>query len=72
MVALRDLLASDRVTYRRVLPHPHQGVFSSFVLADLEDVDGHGELPGLPRAAAEFPQDAPGLELGAGVLARAA
>ena len=37
--------------------------FSSFYLAGLEDVDGLGELPGLPRAAAEFAQDAPGLEL---------
>ena len=38
-------------------------------LAGLKDVDGFGQLPGLPRAAAEFAQDAPGLELGVGALA---
>jgi hypothetical protein len=38
--------------------------FSSFDLAGLEDVDGFGELSGPPGAAAEFAQDAPGLELG--------
>jgi len=35
-------------------------------------VDGLGELPGLPRAAAEFTQDAPGFELGVGAFAGAA
>jgi hypothetical protein len=35
----------------------------------LKDVDGFGELPGAPGAAAEFAQDVPGLELGAGALA---
>lgn len=43
--------------------------FSSCDLAGLKDVDGFGELPGLPRAAAEFAQDAPGLQLGVGTLA---
>jgi Alpha/beta hydrolase family len=46
--------------------------FSSFYLAGLKYVDGFGELPGLPGAAAEFAQDAPGLELGVGALAGAA
>src|SRR5260370_562463 len=40
--------------------------------AGLKDVDGFGQLPGPPGAAAEFAQDAPGFELGAGALARAA
>ncbi len=38
--------------------------FSSSDLAGLKYVDGFGELPGLPGAAAEFAQDAPGFELG--------
>jgi hypothetical protein len=38
-------------------------------LAGLKDVDGLGQLPGLPRAAAQLAQDAPGLELGVGALA---
>lgn len=37
--------------------------------AGLKDLDGLGELPGVPGAAAEFPQDVPGLELGVGTLA---
>jgi hypothetical protein len=32
------------------------------VLADLEDVDGLGELPGAPGEAAELAEDAPGLQ----------
>jgi hypothetical protein len=36
--------------------------FSSCDLTGLKDVDGFGELPGTPGAAAEFAQDAPGLE----------
>jgi hypothetical protein len=32
-------------------------------------VDGLGELPGAPGAAAEFAQDAPGFELGVGAFA---
>jgi hypothetical protein len=28
----------------------------------LKDVDGFGELPGLPGTAAEFAQDAPGFD----------
>jgi hypothetical protein len=44
--------------------------FSSCVcLADLQCVDGLGELAGAPGAAAEFAQDAPGLELGVRALA---
>jgi hypothetical protein len=46
--------------------------FSSSDLAGLEDVYGLGQLPGLPRAAAEFAQDAPGFELGVGAFAGAA
>ena len=46
--------------------------FSSCDLAGLKDVDGLGELPGFPGAAAEFAQDAPGLELGVGAFTRAA
>ena len=45
---------------------------SSSDLAGLKDVDGFGQLPGLPGAAAEFAQDAPGLELCVGAFARAA
>jgi hypothetical protein len=35
-------------------------------------VDSFRQLPGLPGAAAEFAQDAPGLELSVGAFARAA
>jgi len=35
----------------------------------LENVHGFGEPPGAPGAAAEFAQDAPGLELGVGAFA---
>ena len=51
---------------------PYTEPFSSFHLAFLKDVDGLGELPGPPRAAAEFAQDTPGLELGVGAFAGAA
>ena len=44
--------------------------FSSCVcLADLQYVDGLGELPGAPRAATQLAQDFPGLELGVRALA---
>src|ERR1700735_3009917 len=43
--------------------------FSSGDLEGLEDVDGFGDLAGVPGAAAEFAQDAPGLELGVGAFA---
>jgi hypothetical protein len=46
--------------------------FSSCDLAGLKDVDGFGQLSGFPGAAAEFAQDAPGLELGVRALAGAA
>jgi hypothetical protein len=46
--------------------------FSSSDLTGLKDVDGLGQLPGAPGAAAEFAQDAPGLELGVGAFTRAA
>jgi len=39
-------------------------LLSSPGFAGLKDVDGLGELPGTPGAAAELAQDAPGLELG--------
>jgi hypothetical protein len=42
---------------------------SSCDLAGLKDVDGLGELPGVPGAAAELAQDVPVLELGVGALA---
>jgi len=45
---------------------------SSGDLAGLKDVDGLGELPGAPGAAAELAQDVPGLELGIGALAGSA
>ena len=44
--------------------------FSSCVcLADLQYVDGLGELSGAPGAAAELAEDPPGLELGVRPLA---
>jgi hypothetical protein len=43
--------------------------FSSCGLAGLKDVDGLGQLPGAPGAAAELAQDVPVLELGVGALA---
>ena len=48
--------------------HGYTEPFSSLDLAGLKDVDGLGQLPGLPGAAAEFTQDAPGLELGVGAF----
>jgi len=53
----------------RARKDPDIELFSSFDLAGLKDVDGFGELPGLPRAAAELAQDAPGFQLGVGTLA---
>src|SRR6266487_2245948 len=44
-------------------------LFSSSGLAGLKDVDGLGQLPGAPGAAAELAQEAPGLELGVGAFA---
>ena len=41
-------------------------------LAGLKDMDGLGELPGAPGAAAGLAQDVPGLELGVGPLGRGA
>ena len=49
---------------------PDSEPFSSSDFAGLKDVDGFGELPGAPGAAAEFAQDAPGLELGVGAFTR--
>ena len=50
---------------------PSSERFSSSDLAGLKYVDGFGELPGLPGAAEEFAQDAPGFELGVGAFAGA-
>ena len=44
-----------------IRPNRFSERFSSSDLAGLKYVDGFGELPGLPGAAAEFAQDAPGL-----------
>src|SRR6267378_6422435 len=44
----------------------------SLHLAGLNDMDGLGQVTGLPGAAAKLAQDAPGLELGAGAFAGAA
>jgi hypothetical protein len=43
------------------MARPHW-TFSSSDLAGLKDVDGLGQLPGPPWAAAEFVQDALGLD----------
>ena len=44
--------------------------FSSCIcLADLQNVDGLGELAGAPRAASQLAEDPPGLELGVRALA---
>jgi hypothetical protein len=50
----------NTVEVRKIRNEP----FSSFDFAGLKDVDGPGELPGAPGAAAELLQDLPGLELG--------
>ena len=42
----------------------HNEPFSSCDLADLKDMDGLGQLPGTPGAAAKFAQDLPVLGLG--------
>jgi hypothetical protein len=53
---------------RSVSPDPRFQVgriterFSSGDFAGLKDVDGFGELPGAPGAAAQLAQDVPGLE----------
>jgi hypothetical protein len=52
--------------------HDLSELFSSSDLAGLKDVDGLGQLAGPPWAAAEFAQDAPGLELGVGAFAGSA
>src|ERR1700756_1315159 len=48
---------------------PYSEPFSSCDPASLKNVDGFGQLPGAPGAAAELAQDVPGLELGVGALA---
>jgi len=35
---------------------------------NLQNMDGLGDLPGAPRAAAQLAEDAPGLELGVGAF----
>ena len=46
-------------------PPAYNEPFSSCIcLADLQNVDGLGELPGAPRAASQLAEDPPGLELG--------
>jgi hypothetical protein len=62
------------LSYTRVVAEadPLSEPFSSSKLAGLKDVDGLDQLSGLPGAAAEFAQDAPGLELGVGAFAGAA
>src|SRR5690349_21272586 len=47
-------------------PGPGLKPCSSLHLAGLKDMDGLGELPGAPGAAAELAQDVPGFELGVG------
>src|SRR6266851_8845051 len=52
------------------MPPAQNEPFPSWLcLADLQYVDGLGELSGAPGAAAELPKDAPGLELGVRALA---
>jgi len=46
--------------------------FPSSDFVGLKDVDGFGQLPGAPGAAAQLAQDAPGFELGIGALAGSA
>ena len=56
-------------------PAPAEGTIGALLHAGpagLKDVDGLGQLPGAPGAAAELAHDAPGLELGIGAFARAA
>jgi hypothetical protein len=50
----------------QALNHFHLG----FGFVNLQDVDGFGELAGGPGEAAEFAQDALGLELGVSAFAR--
>jgi hypothetical protein len=63
------LLRPRIVTPAQPDDQPDTESFSSSDLGGLQDVDGLGQLPGLPRAAAEPVQDAPGLELGVGAFA---
>src|SRR5690348_13777824 len=51
-------------------PARPDGLSSSCHLAGLQDMDGFGQVPGAPGAAAELAQDAPRLELGVDALAR--
>src|SRR5580693_7826161 len=57
---------STSKSYAGTVPaiHDIEPFSSCFGLADLQYVDGLGELAGAPGAAAELAQDAPGLELG--------
>ena len=41
---------------------PKDAEITGVRFADLQYVDGHGELPGFPGAAAELRQDLPALE----------
>jgi Transposase DDE domain len=54
---------------REILERVSEPFPSGLCLAELQYVDGFGELPGAPGAAAELAEDAPGLELGVRTLA---
>ena len=71
---LRSPTASSKDSAPDRLADPTAGSWSpvslsSCDLAGLKDMDGLGQLPGAPWAAAEFAQDVPCLELGVGALA---
>jgi hypothetical protein len=46
-----------------------EALSSCFGFVDDHGVDGFGKSPGAPGSAAEFAEDAPGLELGVGAFA---
>lgn len=58
-----------RRSARRSPRQPGSRARSSCDFASLKDVDGLGQLPGAPRAAAELPHDPAGFELGIGAFA---
>jgi hypothetical protein len=60
----RKKKAHGKLTARTVmlLSRVDSEPFSSGGFAGLQDVDGFGEVAGAPGAAAQFAQDAPGLE----------
>jgi hypothetical protein len=62
----RRLVSHDTAPRAVTFSEPFSSCFS---FADLQNVDGFGELSGAPGAAADLAEDVPALELGVGAFA---